>query len=396
MINLKLGFIIIIIAIIPLTSSFGITPAQQIIEYEPETEQKFSFSIINSENKKINLVLLPQGELNRSIALSNYSISLTPEISSITIEYSVKIPKGLSPGKHNAEILILEIPEAPSSELTYIGSIVGIITKTVIEVPYPGKYAESGFGIESSEEGKVNFVIPLVSKGNLDIARAKAVIDIFTPLNEKIVSITTQEISLASGERKELAAQLEASQITPGKYLAVATILYDESTLILEREFSIGNDGISIKNIEVNDFSLGEIAKFEFLLENNQNFQVEDAYILMQVLNNEGDIMAEFKSATYNLPPFGSELLVAFWDTEGVKTGTYDAKAFINFGQSSIQKELTLDISNNDITVVGVGYVIKSGSSNGSLTTILIIAIAVLVILNLTWFLILRKKVKNK
>ena len=116
----------------------------------------------------------------------------------------------------------------------------------------------------------------------------------------------------------------------------------------------------------------------------------------MQVLNNEGDIMAEFKSATYNLPPFGSELLVAFWDTEGVKTGTYDAKAFINFGQSSIQKELTLDISNNDITVVGVGYVIKSGSSNGSLTTILIIAIAVLVILNLTWFLILRKKVKNK
>jgi len=118
---------------------------------------------------------------------------------------------------------------------------------------------------------------------------------------------------------------------------------------------------------------------------------------MMQVFDDAGGIMAEFKSATYNIEPFSSKLLVAFWDTEGVRAGNYDAKAFINFGQSSIQKELTLDVSDNDIQVIGVGYVIKSAGSKGSssLINILIIAIIVLVILNLTWFLVLRKRIKK-
>ncbi|MEK6792237.1 MAG: hypothetical protein AABX96_03095 [Nanoarchaeota archaeon] len=394
----KILLILLLIMLLPLVSSFGVTPAKKVLDYQPGTEQKYSFEIINSENKKINLVILPQGELNQSIALSNYSISFTPDMSSATIEYSVKVPSGLTPGRHDADILVIEIPDTSSSGTTYIGSIVGIVTKVVIEVPYPGKYLESALSVSKSDDGMTAFVIPIVSKGNLDIARAKAVVDIFTPLNEKVASLTTQEIPVLSGERRELAAKWDTSGVSSGRYRAIATILYDESTLTIEKEFSVGADSLELKNVEVNDFSLGEIAKFEFLVDNGLNFQVDGAYILMQVFNDEGSVMAEFKSATYDVQPFASKLLVAFWDTEGVRAGTYDAKAFINFGQSSIQKQLTLDVSENDITVIGVGYVIKSasGGRGNSLTTILIIVVVVLVLLNLTWFLVLRRKVKSK
>ncbi|MEK6886983.1 MAG: hypothetical protein AABW88_04060 [Nanoarchaeota archaeon] len=394
--KLNVSFVLLLL-ILPFVSGFGVTPAQRIFDYEPGAEQKHSFEIINSENKKVQLVILPQGDLNESIALSNYSVSFTPDISSIKIDYSVKVPSGLVPGRHSADILVIEIPDTSVSGTTYIGSVIGIVTKVVVDVPYPGKYVESALSVSKSEDGQTAFVIPVVSKGNLDIVRAKAVIDIFTPLNEKVASLTTQEIPVLSGERGELAVKWDTSAVVPGRYRAIAVVSYDESILAIEKEFSVGTEGLELKSVEVNDFSLGDIAKFEFLVENKLNFAVDGAYILMQVFNDAGDVMAEFKSATYDVQPFGSKLLVAFWDTEGVRKGTYDAKALINFGQSSIQKQLTLDVSDNDITVIGVGYVIKSANGGGnSLVTILVIVVVVLVLLNLTWFLILRRKIKNR
>lgn len=395
----KLMLMLILFLIVPSISAFGITPAQKIFDYSPGTEQTYSFEIVNSENKKVNLVILPQGELASNIALSHYYVTLTPDMPSITITYSVKIPSGLPPGPHYGDIIVTEVPDSSSSSSpTYIGAVLGIVTKVLIDVPYPGKYADSALSVTVTDTGKVAFVLPLVSKGRLDIARAKAVIDIYTPLNEKIATVSSQEIGLLGGERKELAAEWDASGVPPGRYRAVATIIYDESTLTLEKEFSVGRESLLLKNIEVNDFSLGEIAKFEFLVENGLNSPAEDAYILMQVFNEENEIMAEFKSATYVIGAFSSKLMVAFWDTEGVRVGNYDAKAFINFGQSSIQKDLTLDVSENDISVIGIGYVIKSagGKGSSSIVTILVIAVIVLVLLNLTWFLALRRKITKK
>lgn len=392
-------FLLFVFFLFPIVSGFGLTPAQRIFDYQPGTEQTFSFQVINSENKRVNLVILPQGELGQYIALSDYSLVLTPETPSATITYTVIIPSGLSPGAHLGEIVVTEIPDTSSSSSpTYIGAVVGIITKVVIDVPYPGKYLQSALSVSETKEGKTAFVIPLLSKGKLDVARARAVIDIFTPLNEKVATLNTNEVEVLSGERKELAIEWDTSSVPRGRYRASVTVLYDESTLNLEKEFSVGTDSLELKSIEVNDFSLGEIAKFEFLIENSLNSPVEDAYINMQVLNSEGQIMADFKSANYKIDAFSSKLLVAFWDTEGVRTGNYDARAFINFGQTSIQKELTLDVADNDITVIGVGYVVKSSSSGegNSLITILVIAVIVLVLLNLTWFLVLRKKVNKK
>jgi hypothetical protein len=393
---MKIYSILVFLILIPFSSAFAITPAQHIFGYDPGSEQTSYFEIINSENKKVDLVLAPQGDLKDFVSLSNYTISLTPEVKNVRIYYSLETPAKLSPGSHNIDILITEVPNNFESGKTYINSIVGVITKAVIDVPYPGKYVESALSISVSNDSLASFVIPVVSKGNLNIAHTKAFLDIFNSSNSKIASLVTEEVPLSKGERKELAAQWAPANNVPGIYRVFATIVYDEATIDLRKEFSIGSDTLELKNVEVNDFSLGQIAKFEFLVNNNLGTPISDAYILMQVFDKSGDVMAEFKSATYDFAPFGSQLLVAFWDTEGVSAGSYDAKAFIHFGEKSIQKQLTLDVSENDISVVGVGYVVKSSKSGGSFNTILVIAIAVLVLLNFTWFLLLRKKVRHR
>ncbi|MSS74273.1 hypothetical protein EXS72_01395 [Candidatus Pacearchaeota archaeon] len=378
-------------------SGFGVTPAQQIISYTPGEEHKLSFDIINFEGKKVQLIALPQGELNQSLKLSNFSFIFEPTTASQSVSYSFKTPGGLAPGKHSADILVIEIPDTSQSGENYIGSVVGIITKVVVDVPYPGKYVESSLSVSSAKEGGIAFVFPIVSKGDLDIARAKAVIEIFTPLNEKVASLITNEIPVPSHERRELAVIWDTSSVKSGKYRAVATVLYDESTISLEREFAVGADTLKINNVEVNDFALGGIAKFEFLAENPMNIPMQGVYITMQIFNEQEAILAEFKSATYDIDAFDKKVLVAFWDTEGVKKGSYPAKAIIKFGEQSLQHELTLEVSDDEINVVGLGYVIKSagGKSSNNLVTLLGVIVGILVILNLVWFLMLRKKVNS-
>lgn len=388
--------LLILFFVIPYAFAFGVTPARTNFDYSPGTQFTGSFDVVNTEKEPLNLVILIQGELNKSISVSQASLKLSPNEDSAHIEYSVSVPAGLSPGDHFGEIVILQIPESTNSGQTYVGAVVGVVTQVAIFVPYPGKYIESDLSISDSA-GVISFVMPLLSKGQLDVARAKAVIDIYTPLNEKVASLATNEVGVLSGTRKEVAVTWSTEDVTPGRYRAEATLIYDESTSNFEKEFSVGSQLLELKHVEVNDFTLGEIAKFEFLVENTWSEIIKDAYVQMQIFNRDGAVLADFKSATYDVPQFESKLLVAFWDTEGVKAGPYDATALLRFGEQSIRHDLELEVSDDDITVVGVGYVISSKKSggSGSLTIILITAIAVLVIINLLWFLVLRKKFKS-
>ena len=310
------------------------------------------------------------------------------------------MPSGLKPGLHTAEIVALQLPGKSESGGTFIGAAVGVATQIYIHVPYPGKYLETSFDVTPSGEGDIRFIIPVISRGELNIVRAKAVIDIYTGLNEKIDSVVTDEIEIKSLERKELSTLWKPEGAPPGKYKAIATVIYDEETITVEKEFSIGEQILEIKNIEVNDFSLGGIAKFEILVENKWNEIIPGAFVQMQIFNKEGAVMADFKSAAYDIPSLEKKLVTAFWDTDGVKEGTYDSSIFLKFAQQSLKQDLKLEVSDDDITVVGLGYVIKSksgksGQSN-SLLVVLIAAIGVLVLLNVVWFLMLRKKVLKK
>ena len=391
----KLILYLFLVLILPSVYAFGITPGQSIIEYSPGKTVDSSFEIINSEHQDLDFVILAQGELNGSISLTDVSVHFGSKDESKRISYQLLTPQKLSPGPHEAEIVALNVPSKNSGSGTFIGSVVGIAHKVRVDVPYPGKYAESSLSI-TTDGSDILFVFPLISRGQQDIARAKAIIDIYTPLNEKVATLATNEISLLSNSRKEIAAKWDTKEVPSGKYRADATVIYDESTITLLKDFSVGDQFLKIKSVEVNDFSLGGIAKFEFLVENTWNEVIKSAYVQMEVLNKDSVPIADFKSATYDINQFESKVLVAFWDTEGIKKGSYDSRAFLRFGEQSLQHDFKLDVSDNEITVIGVGYVISKSSkgSSNNLTVILITVIAVLVIINLIWFLVLRKRLK--
>ncbi len=389
-------FVLIIIFAVNEVSALGITPGSFNFDFEPGAAKSIKFSVINSEKKDANFVVLTQGELKDNI----YSVSLPEGIFKMTsadgeknLEYVLKMPASLSPGPHKSEIVVMQLPGQWKGEgETSVEATVGVAAQVNVFVPYPGKYLEASLNAADSEEGGIVFVIPVVSRGKLDIVRVKAIIDIYN-LNEKVDTIESEEISILSGERKEIVVKWK-SDFLPGTYKAAATILYDEETLKLEKEFNIGDKILDLVDVKVNDFSLGGIAKFELLIESKWSELIKDAYLQMLVYNKEGEVMADFKSATYDVKSLEKTLMVAFWDTDGVREGVYDSSVILNYDRKSAQKDFKLDVSENEIKVIGLGYVISEagGKKTNSLVVILVVVIAILVLINLSWFLFLRRK----
>jgi len=383
--------------------AIGLFTARTNINFVPRLERDVTFTIVNSEAEDIKLSITAQGELAEYVFIETPQFEMKSDEYERELKYTVRLPDELTPGLHTAEIVILQLPEEGEFGETFVAATVALATQLHVVVPSPGKYAEATINIIGpGDDGKMAFVIPVESKGEFDLANVKADIEIFTSLNEKIESLVTNEVSIPSGKRREIVAEWDVSGVNPGPYFAIVTLRYDEKTLRLDKEFNIGSKRLTLVNIEVDDFSLGEIAKFEVLIKNEWTQKIEGAFIRMQIFKEGGAVLADFKSPTYDVAASENTLMIMFWDTEGVKEKVYDAEFSIVSGKNVDQKAFEVDVRKNEIIIATAGYVISRGGGEGGglvggfTMTTLIIVVIVLVLVNLSWFIFLRKKFKKK
>ena len=390
--------LVLLVSIFSSVSALGVTPARTIVDYSPGKEETISFSVVNTENKNMDIVVYVQGELNQSVYLQETSFSMSSSESSKQMSYTYRLPSSLRPGPHQADIVILQLPERGANGQAFVGAAVAVATQLVVNVPYPGKYAQSDLNIVNPGQGEeATFIIPVVSLGEQDLARVQANIDIYNRLGEKVASFNTAEVSVPSGQRSDIVSKWKAD-VPVGEYLAKATLIYDGETLTLEKQFTVGSATLELQQIQVRDFSLGEIAKFEMLVENKWSDRIVGVYAETQVYNKDNEVIADFKSPTYDIPSLEKSNIVSYWDTAGIRTGTYDTTVYLRYGDKSSQQNLQLKVEQSSITAVGLGFVISESSSrggSGSIVTILVVVIVLLVLINLAWFLVLRKRLKK-
>jgi len=380
-------------------SALGITPGRTTINFDEKNEKiVIPFSVLNNEHRKMNVIFLVQGELNESITLFANNVEFLPSEEAKSFNYELKLKaKKLTPGLHTGEIIALEIPQA-NEEGTYVGATVGVATQIYLYVPYPGKYVDAELLIFDAEQNTTaTFVVPVINRGKVGIGEVRAIIDIYTTLNERIVSIETDYTSLDPGARTELSAKWPVD-VNSGDYLAKVTVFYDGESRTLEKVFAIGKNVLSIESILVNDFRLGEIAKLQILVENRWNQELQNVFANLIVYNNDNEAMADVKSATENIPSLTRKELIAYWDTVGVQEGEYDGKLIVKYNEKSSDKNLLLKISADSLDITGVGYAIRGDRKSGgiTLTTVLLVLVIILLIVNLAWFVFFRRFMKKK
>jgi hypothetical protein len=392
-IAMMLGVIFLILIIIPSVLSLGITPGRTTIDYEQGLEREITFSVLNNEHKKMQVFLTVQGELNQSIILYDGLIEFMPSEESKQFKYKIKLPDDIAdePGHHQAEIVALEIPQA-SAEGTFVGATVAVVSQLDVIVACPGKCIETDLNVLDAEQNSTaTFIVPVVNRGELGIGEVRAVIDIYTALNEKIDSVETDYSSLQAGGRTELTGKWFAN-VPAGDYLAKVTVFYDGESKKFEKQFAIGEQLLTIESILVNNFQLGQIAKLQILVENHWSQELKSVFANLIVYNPKNQPMADIKSASENIPALSKKELIAYWDTVGVNEGEYNGKLMVKYGEKSTDKNLILKVSEDSLDVVGVGYAIRPRGGEGiDITTILLILVILLLIVNLAWFVFFKR-----
>jgi len=373
------------------SSALGITPGASGADYVAGGKESFTFTIINSEKTAQEVEIDLQGELASNMAVDKDIIEFAANEEEKKVTVTLIMPPSMPPGLHKGQLVATQKKSVKSSGQATIGAAVAVAADISFFVPYPGKYVEGKLEVSGNEERK-QFRIPIINRGKETINKVSALIVVYDKNQNEIVRLNTNEISMNPGDLREISALWNVN-VSKGKYLAKAVLNYDGEEVLLEKEFEVGELELELLDLFVKDFTLGGVAKFNLLVQNKWSEPILDTYAQMKVFDVAFNELADVKSALYNIPAGEKTTMVYYWDTKDMKEGTYEANVLLHYAGKKTQQDVKLQIGKDSIEVIGLGRVIGSeGKGLGSTTTILVIIIVFLVLLNVVWFLILRKR----
>jgi len=352
-------------------------PNDNEIDFKPGLEKTFNFAITPS---KMDVKLSVSGYLSEYVILSKTFISSnsTDRIFKVIIKLPEKIDK---PGHHKIWIAAEEVIDE-SKIGGNIGTSCNAMVYILIHVLNQGKYVEMSLSVPNVNLNEpVNFAVNVKSFGEEDINSIKAAIDVYSTDNEKLASVYTEEKSLKSNTEETLHAQLSTIGYNAGTYSAVAILNYDGKTKEDKKSFRIGELNIKIINY-TKEFEKDKINRFDVEVESDWGNRIENVYGKINI-NNES-----IQTPNINLAPWDKGVITAYWDTNNVETGFYDAEITIYY-----EGKTTVETGRVSVVEKKEALVEKPGVISLSTTTILILIIILLIIIDIIW---ITKKGRSK
>ena len=245
--------------------------------------------------------------------------------------------------------------------------------------------------LDSFEGEDITFVIPLQNIGQSRINKSYAEIEILDSGNKNVKMLTTDSISLNESEKRELKAiWYEAGKA--GEYQVRITVFSNSESYSFSKSFKIDRKTVTFESIIVNDFKLGEVTNFDILVQNHIDEDILDISAGILVYDDAGNIISEMRSARENLSQNSIKKLSVSWDTKSVESGKYNAKLVLDYGNESSERDIVMNIEDESLEVIGVGYSIANQPQKSkSALYVIIFFIVLLVLVNLSWIIIYRK-----
>jgi len=371
--------------------SLGIAPANLDIQHNADKWQ--DMFIVNNEHKDIDIVLYAQGENGDQLELSTAIIHLNPDDETVPFELRLAGHEITTPGRHEIQLVAMELPRETANTGTVIATRQAVISKINVVVPYPGTYAEGTLYIPKPSAGEpIDLVVKLTNLGQDIIKEANARIEIYSPTNELLANIQSNSKTLKPKEMRELVARYN-NGLSKGRYYAKAIVNYDGKEFIIEDSFEIGNLLLELDNIYVKEFRLGEIAKFDIIVESKWNEPIPDVFADMEIRDKYGKVEAMYKTTEVDVPAYSKEFLEAFWDTREALPGRYTAKVTLHFLGNNVDKTLSLNVRDDaiDIDFMPTAHAIEYEPEDDS-NMMIVVLVTVSIIMNIAIFTILARR----
>ncbi len=381
--------------------AIGITPGRTTINFQSALHEEIEFKVLNSEHKAMRVMFSAVGELAEYITLKTESaiVDFAADEAEKTFTYTVDLPEKMLPGEHEAKIEATELAPEGGGKGVQIGAILTVTSQLLVKVPYPYKYAQIQLTVSESDVNKTtSFYVEVENLGEQDLVDMQATIEILSATNDKIAILKTDRKTMAAQTKGELATRWIAN-VNPGNYRAVVTLAYDEGKLATtEKTFSVGSLLVDVVDIAVRNFRLGDIAKFDITVENKWSEQIKNVYAQLQIEDVNKNLIANVRTPSVDLLPLGRAVLNAYWDTAGVKEGTYSGNLLLNYADKVLERKLKTEIALNSIKVeiLGVGVTAKATAAETGRQNLMFVLVVLLIVINIAWFIYFKRREKSR
>ena len=364
--------------------ALGLSPAKKVINFAPNKEETVTFNLINNENKDLKVFVEVTGELAEYIRVQDDTVTINKDEKSKSLVLEINLPENFErPGLFESTIKVSQVSDVDGG-VTRISIVPSLKAKLQLRVPYPYKYIESRL-IVDKDNRKVRFVMPIFNYGSGDLDNVKAFLKIFNAKNDLIKELETNSISIGSQKQAKLSAGWNADNI--GSYYAIASIDYDGEKLELKESFDIGAPFVNITKIIVNNFRLGDIAKFDIYLKSDWN-DIINVYADATIFKDD-KIYLSSKTEPIDLFVGEENIINLYWGTANVAEGDYNLSLTIKHMLGESTHIVKLVVNEDSIITSLTPERIIAGKD------MIIFLILVIVILVITFGLIYFKKRKR-
>jgi hypothetical protein len=353
----------------------SITPGLVKMDFVPYAKVDLSFTV---DRTPFIEVILEPGDLAGYIKMDDPMPNGTPR----TIDIHITMPeKMLKPGKNIAYIQAKEINPNPRAMV----ALAAVRVPIVINVPYPGYYADMSFEAPNVNAGEPeDFKMIVTNLGTNDLANVHGTIDVYDGPS-KIKSISTESQSLVSNARAEIITRMSTVGIKPGTYRAVATLYYDGgNTLTKESSFNIGTLYMQIDNY-TSEIEQGKINRFDIEVESRWNNPIENVH---------GTIMfegVEVQTPSHTFGPWEKKILSGYIDTANQAYGDHDIQMTVYYSDKTTVEDGKVRLVPPSAAKEPEKEEPKAIDLKLTPTAILIIVIVILVLVDINW-LVLRNR----
>lgn len=340
----------------------GVGPALTRINFQPNLEFSVDYIVVGVGGDQ-ELEIYSRGDLKDYVSFDK--TNLTGEGNFKT---TIKLPPHIEkPGPNPIYIGVIEaLPEGGG-----MGARVGVEAVILINVPYPGKYAEVSVSVGNINEGEdLEFRVNVNNLG-LENIDALTNVEVYSG-EEKIETVDLGQKYIETQKEWEFMKKHNSSDYKPGPYKAIAVVNYGKITKA-ETEFKIGSLFVNITNWTTEVIE-GKINPFEIEIESLWNTPISNIYADVNITDKTNNGSVDFfKTPSVSLNPWQKTTLQGYLNAEKIKTGAYEANVTLFYEDATTGKIIEINVINPRKALI-----IKLAIGS-------IIGIAVLIIIYLVW-----------
>ncbi len=354
--------------------AIGISPADAYLQFVPNHEYVIDYSISGYRDFEF----YTEGAFSEFTTVE--TISKGP--SSGNFRVYLNMPEDYDPpGKHRMYVAAREKP-SPGAVNT-IAAIRGFIE---IDVPYPGYYAVLDIGVNDVNEGEPIYItVHVKNKGKLNISHATLQLSVLS--DDKVIkTINSESFAIETNGGYAFQTTIPESELKPGIYKLKAGLFYEGEPREETEEFRVGTFDVDIVNYTRKMFN-NSINPFEIEVESRWNNRIDTVYMDLSIKNGSA-VISSVKTPPFDLIPWQRRVSSFYWNTAGIPVGEYDLEIILHYDDET-------KTENRKIYIVEPLYP-EEEKPTIPISTVILLVIAVLLVIFNIYFVLQRKKNKEK